>query len=76
MSRKGNCSDNGPGESGFNRVKNERVPRERVYTCDLMEATAFDYMKEFFRRKRLYSNLGYASPVHFPRDWINLRQGE
>jgi transposase InsO family protein len=76
MSRKGNCRDNAPTESRFNSFKNERVFGERFATRDAMKATAFADIEVFYNRKRLHSTLGYTSPMQFPKDWINTREGE
>jgi putative transposase len=65
MSRKGNCWDNAPTESGFNSFKNERVHGIRYATHDKMKAAAFEYIEVFYKRKRLpfYSGIPVASPV-------------
>jgi transposase InsO family protein len=76
MSRKGNCWDNAPTESWFNRFKNERVFGERFSTREAMKATAFEYIEVFYNRKRLHSTLGYTSPVQFLKNWINTQQEE
>jgi transposase InsO family protein len=76
MSRKGNCGDNAPTESGFSRFKNERVLDERFATRDAMKATAFESIEVFDNRKRLRATLGDTSPVQFLKDWINTQQGE
>jgi len=34
-----------------------------------MRATAFEYIEVFYNRKRLYSTLGYRSPVEFMQQW-------
>lgn len=47
MSRKGNCWDNAPTESGFNSFKNERVHGWRFATREEMTATAFEYIEIF-----------------------------
>ncbi len=70
MSRKGNCRDNAPTESGFKSFKNERVFGERFATRDSMTATAFEYIEVLYNRKRLHSTLGDTSPVQFLKDWI------
>jgi transposase InsO family protein len=76
MSRKGNCWDKAPTESGFSRFKNERVFDERFATRDAMKATAFEYIEVFYNRKRLHSTLGYTSPVQFLKDWISTQRRE
>lgn len=76
MSRKGNCWDNAPTESGFNSFKNERVFGEHFATREAMKATAFEYIEVFYNRKRRHSTLGYHSPVQFLNDWLNAQQRE
>ena len=69
MSRKGNCWDNAPTESWFNRFKNERIHGWRFETREDMKATAFEYIEVFYNRRRLHSTLGYKSPTRFLNDW-------
>jgi putative transposase len=76
MSRKGNCWDNAPTESWFGSFKNERVYGERFETRDEVIAMAFEYIEEFYNRKRLHSTLGYKSPMQVLNDWINSQQQE
>jgi transposase InsO family protein len=76
MSRKGNCWDNAPTESGFNRFKNERVFGDRFLTRDAMKATAVEYIEVFYNRRRRHSTLGYTSPVQYLKNWREARQAE
>jgi putative transposase len=76
MSRKGNCWDNAPTESWFNSSKNERVHGWHFATREEMTATAFEYIEEFYNRKRLHSTLGYKSPALFLHDWLAAQQME
>lgn len=76
MSRKGNCWDNAPTESGFNSFKHERVFGERFATREAMKATAFEDIEVFDNRKRLHSTLGDTSPVQFLKDLISSQRGE
>ena len=69
MSRKGNCWDNAPTESGFNSFKNERVHGLRYETRAKMTAASFEYIEVFYNRTRRHSTLGYQSPVQFLDDW-------
>jgi len=73
MSRKGNCWDNVPTESFFNSLKNERVHGTRYGTRAQAETDVFDYIEPFYNRKRLHSTLGYASPVKFLENWLNVQ---
>ena len=71
MSRKGNCWDNAPTESFFNSLKNERVHGTRYGTRAEAIADLFDYIEQFYNRRRRHSTLGYASPEQFLNDWIS-----
>ena len=75
MSRKGNCWDNAPTESGFNRFKNEPVHGVRTATHAEIKAAAFEYIEVFYNRKRQHSTLGYKSPTQFLAAWLS-RQHE
>jgi transposase InsO family protein len=48
MSRKGNCWDNSPTESGFNSFKNERVHGIRYAIHTQIKAAAFEYIEVFY----------------------------
>lgn len=61
MSLTGNCWDNAPRESWFNRFKNERVHGIRYATHANMRAVSFVYIKVFYNRKRQHLTLGYKS---------------
>ena len=65
MSRKGNCWDNAPTESGFNSFKNERVHGVRYASHAEVKSEAFDYIEVFYNRKRMHSTLAYKSPIKF-----------
>jgi hypothetical protein len=62
-----------PTESWFNSFKNERVHGIRYATHAKIKATAFEYIKVFYNRKRQHSTLGYRSPVQFQENWISER---
>ncbi len=74
MSRKGNCWDNAPTESGFNSFKNERVHGVRYATHAGIKAAAFEYIEVFYNRKRQHSTLGYKSPTQFLAAWLSGQQ--
>ena len=62
---RGNCWDDAPTESWFNRFKNERVYGWRFATREQMTATAFEYIEVFYNRERRHSALGYVAPAQF-----------
>jgi hypothetical protein len=76
MSRKGNCWDNAPTESGFNSFKYERVFGERISTRETMKAIASESIEVFYNRKRLHSTFVYTSPVQFLKDSIGTQRGK
>ena len=76
MSRKGNCWDNAPTESGFNRFKNERYHGLRYATHAEMKAASFKYIEIFYNRTRQHSTLGYRSPIQYLDRWRDLQNQE
>ena len=76
MSRKGNCWDNAPTESGFNSVKNERVQGIRYATHAEIKATAFEYIEVFYNKTRQHSTLGHKSPMQFLENWVRVQPQE
>ena len=76
MSRKGNCWDNVPTESGFNRFKNERVQGIRCAMHDKMKAAAFEYIEVFYNRNRQHSTFGFQSPLQFHDSWSRTQNKE
>ena len=74
MSRKGNCWDNAPAESLFNRSTASRTSGckgTRYATRAEATAHAFDRMEAFCNRKRRHGILGYQSPVQLLESWIS-----
>jgi len=67
MSRKGNCGDHGPAESGFNRIKNERGPGLHCAANAEVPAARFDYVELFDNRTRRHSPLDDTSLMQFAR---------
>ncbi|TKS62669.1 MAG: transposase [Nitrospira sp.] len=61
MSRKGNCWNHMPTESGFNSFNNERGHGLRDATDAEMTAASFDYVEVFDNRTRRHSTLAYGS---------------
>ena len=76
MSRKGNCWDNSPTESGFNSFKNERVHGIRYAIHTQIKAAAFEYIEVCYNRKRPLSTLGFRSPAQFLKHWISAQEVE
>lgn len=76
MSRKANCWDNAPTESGLHRFKKEWVQGARYATRAEATADAFEYIEAFYKRKQRHSTLGYKSPAQFLQDWISAQHEE
>jgi putative transposase len=74
MSRKGNCWDNAPMESFFNRLKNERVFHENYTTREDAKRDVFEYIEVFYNRRRRHSALGYRSPEEHYAVWITKQK--
>ena len=65
MSRKGNCWDNACAESFFGTLKTEHVNHENYKNIDEARMSLFQYIEQFYNRKRRHSHLGYVSPSSF-----------
>jgi len=65
MSRKGDCYDNALMESFFHSLKDEWIYDEFFATRREAKAGIFEYLEIFYNRVRLYSSLGYVSPLEF-----------
>ena len=63
MSRKGNCWDNAISESFFHTLKVELVHQCRYVTRDLAKQSIFQYIEEYYNRKRIHSSIDYRTPV-------------
>jgi putative transposase len=74
MSRKGNCWDNAPMESFFNRLKSERVFHEGYTTREDAKRDVFEYIEVFYNRRRRHSALGYRSPAEHYAAWITKQR--
>ena len=67
-SRKGNPHDNAAKESFFASLEKERL-RQRTYTThEQARSSIFQYIEEFYNRRRLHSTLGYRSPEDAERE--------
>ena len=67
-SRKGSPHDNAAKESFFASLEKERL-RQRTYaTHEQARSSIFQYIEEFYNRRRLHSTLGYRSPEEAERD--------
>ena len=67
MSKKGDCYDNAAMESWNHSLKVEAIHEERFSTRQEAKNQVFEYMKLYYKRKRLHSGLGYISPEAFER---------
>jgi transposase InsO family protein len=69
MSRKGNCWDNAVAESFFHTLKVEAVHREPLLTRRGLELEMFDYIEQYYNRKRKHSTIEYLSPELYERKY-------
>ena len=67
-SRKGNPHDNAAKESFFASLEKERLRRRTYATHEQARSSIFQYIEEFYNRRRLHSTLGYRSPEEAERD--------
>ena len=65
LSCRGDCWGNVPAESFFATLKKELVHHEVYETWTEARASLFGYTEVFGDHERLYSPLGYVSPVDF-----------
>jgi transposase InsO family protein len=67
-SRKGSPHDNAAKESFFASLEKERL-RQRTYaTHEQARSSIFQYIEEFYNRRRLHSTLGYRTPEQAERE--------
>ena len=67
MSRRGNCWDNAVAESFFSSLKKERIRKQIYPTREIAKADVFDYIEDFYNRRRRHSHVGGVSPEAFER---------
>ena len=72
MSRGGNPYDNAVVESFNKSLKTELEDKKRPFeTRELARKAIFEYIEMFYNPKRLYSALGYKSPIEFEKLYFN-----
>ena len=69
MSGKGHCYDNAVAESFFHTLKTEEIHRCNYSLREEAKNCIFNYIENFYNRKRLHSRIGYLSPVDFEKAW-------
>ncbi len=65
MSRKGNCHDNAPMESFFQKLKVEQIYHDDYRTRADARAAVFDYIEVFYNRQRRHSSIDYLTPIAY-----------
>lgn len=66
MSRKGNSIDNAVSESFFNSLKRELIHRKsELITQKHMKAEIFEFIENFYNKKRMHSALNYKTIEEF-----------
>ena len=69
MSGKGNCWDNAPTESLWGSLKVGRLYGMRFETRRQAMDEVMDWLT-YYNHRRLYSTLGYISPMQFEKSWF------
>ena len=67
-SRKGTPHDNAAKESFFASLEKERLRHRTFATHEQARSSIFQYIEEFYNRRRLHSTLGYRAPDEVERD--------
>ena len=67
-SGKGSPHDNAAKESFFASLEKERLRQRAFATHEQARSSVFQYIEEFYNRRRLHSTLGYRSPEEAERD--------
>jgi putative transposase len=67
-SRKGSPHDNAAKESFFASLEKERLRRRTYATHEQARSSVFQYIEEFYNRRRLHSTLGYRTPEQAERE--------
>jgi putative transposase len=67
-SRKGSPHDNAAKESFFASLEKERLRRRTFATMEQARSSVFQYIEEFYNRRRLHSALEYRTPDEAERD--------
>jgi putative transposase len=67
-SHKGSPHDNAAKESFFASLEKERLRRRTFATHEQARSSIFQYIEEFYNRRRLHSTLGYRSPEQVERE--------
>jgi len=67
-SRKGSPHDNAAKESFFASLEKERLRHRTFATHEQARSSIFQYIEEFYNRRRLHSTLGYRTPHEAERD--------
>ncbi|WP_433766147.1 IS3 family transposase [Flavobacterium ginsenosidimutans] len=69
MSRKGNSVDNAVAESFFNSLKRELIKKQtRLLSPKEMRAEIFDYIENWYNKKRRHSSLNYKTIEEFNQE--------
>jgi transposase InsO family protein len=71
MSRKAQCYDNATMEAFWSSLKNELIYPQGSLSRRQTIRSLFQYIELYYNRQRLHSSLGYHSPDHFEKHFIN-----
>lgn len=67
MSRTGNCWDNAVAESFFHSFKVEAIHGERFDTTEELRSEVFEYIEDFYNKRRRHSFINNLSPDNFEK---------
>ncbi|WP_264536653.1 IS3 family transposase [Flavobacterium sp. N1736] len=65
MSRKGDCFDNAVAESFFSTLKRELIYRNTLFTKKKMKEEIFEFIENWYNKKRIHSTLNYMTIEEF-----------
>jgi transposase InsO family protein len=74
MSRRGNCWDNAPVESGFGTIKTEKLHRQRFHTMQELRHAISTYIHGFYNPKRFHKHNNNQSPDQAEQAFHNNQQ--
>lgn len=73
MSSKGNCWDDAPTESCWDRLKTAGVHGHKFATKEQAKQAVPDWMA-CYNQRRLHASLGFLSPMPFEQRWYEAQR--
>ena len=72
MGEKGNSYENAHAESFIKTIKNEEVWMNEYKTIEDVYCNIKQFIEEVYNKKRLHSSIGYAPPIEFEQEVLNM----